>query len=818
MASSGARPGGHAISKRPAHTLVAELKLLSAGFKPSDAFSAAVAAQRDQLDALLNQRATKEGLGGLHVLADAVRVRNDGNCLLDTLLLLHHMAGNQMQAPPLDLRDASARAFREQLVVWLRANEALVVDGLPLREQALAFQQYATWADMCNDFARDGVYLENAAIQAAACLLGRDIFLLHTQLSGVFSYWASGDSSRPANAEALYIGNWAMLHYVPMHFVFAGIHGVGSGQAAGVSSSSSAAAVASSSCSASLEQQGALLDALNPELLAAMPEFGDDAVKDVVKLRQQFTVLLLGFMGSGKTSLINALIGMPIMPLAAEGDVKSQTDTLCLVEFWNDPHMPQGEFAVDITLKDNKTWASDWAAFMQTITPEHFRVSVAANQGSTSMIDDDDGFGDAAPAAAQIAPEFGARYGTDMLRALHHGCFEPGATGDAERATVLKFVNDPAQEILNLSNDARISAVRARGRIELRVSNVQLLSDLLSRLTRAFSSEDKAREQRLLSSIECKDALELLQLGEPWPLIRIISVRANARHSQIPPFCRLIDSPGLGVDESVTGIDTLQAIQRALHDRQLSEVWYVQSYERNMASKSFRDDLLRLKTSIGLENVRFVITKSDVQKKTQVDRQFYASELNAKVTDIMMSAGMKTDAERDVLNKRTHFVSAQGYALHRGWQWFPGVVARQFALAECVPTIVSSRVEKLFQRLNSDIWGQIHLMHLHYEFVVNNSVMSLCSQLSTASSSAAAAVQPASSCQSILQEPAVKVAQRDLERTVANFMQHVSTFRLDPNDSSTVINHTAQHLSRLRSQTVKAIMRRGGSFQGHRHR
>ncbi len=181
-------------------------------------------------DAALNQRAENENLPGLRVLPNHARfVRSQGDCMLDTLLTVKYIAEHNGELPPqpVDIinRATQANQLRADIVRWLRNEGSLFEtvttgDRLPLTAQGLAFMRAGeTWEQMCNTFSQNGAWLENVALQAAACVLKRDIFLLNSNLGGVFSFFVSGNDTQPSAAEALYIGNWAMLHYVPMSFM-----------------------------------------------------------------------------------------------------------------------------------------------------------------------------------------------------------------------------------------------------------------------------------------------------------------------------------------------------------------------------------------------------------------------------------------------------------------------------------------------------------------------------------------------------------------------------------------------------------------------
>lgn len=163
-------------------------------------------------------------------------------------------------------------------------------------------------------------------------------------------------------------------------------------------------------------------------------------------------------------------------------------------------------------------------------------------------------------------------------------------------------------------------------------------------------------------------------MGGPWPLVRLVSVSGNLPHGVLPPFCRLIDSPGLGGDESLTGVDTFTFIKRCLHDRVLlSEVWYVSSFSRDVATTTLTD-MDQLGQLIGYEQVRFVVTAQSDMSNVLVDNAEYSARPNSKSrppTSNTRRASHSTSPRA----RQTLFVSAMGHTHHRNIP-LPGLRSR----------------------------------------------------------------------------------------------------------------------------------------------
>ncbi|KAJ3146342.1 hypothetical protein HDU89_006328 [Geranomyces variabilis] len=278
-----------------------------------------------------------------------------------------------------------------------------------------------------------------------------------------------------------------------------------------------------------------MLAAPNPSALGPWSDNDNIAMhtsemcESLQQLHQQSTVLLLGAMGAGRSSLREALRRRVL----------------------TDPHIKDGEFDVRVALKEPRQFMDD------------FRASCAAQDQETLFYDNG------------VGEQLGAPDPTFMLRALHPECFDP-TQKQAERA-MLQFITDAAtgeEPVLPpLPNDATVQTALAPQMYRVTLTAGNQVQALLNRVCRAHSTDP--------ASIAIVDATppdlafaplqKLLALSKIWLLVRLVSVSANVQsRGVLPPFLHLLDSPGLG-SEDLTGNDVLASIQACVHHRTVTQ-------------------------------------------------------------------------------------------------------------------------------------------------------------------------------------------------------------------------------------------------------
>jgi hypothetical protein len=166
-------------------------------------------------------------------------VRSDGNCFFDSIFALNHMpcqnalSGSRVSKLTFSSalkqqRADHATALRAQLVSWLRSptHAALLVRsrnhcGELIQEAAISHLMAGTsgerWEDLLDRMAKPTEYCEDAMVQAAAAVLGRDILVITSapaEHAPPTRLLACPRASR-TSSEPLVLANWHNRHFAP---------------------------------------------------------------------------------------------------------------------------------------------------------------------------------------------------------------------------------------------------------------------------------------------------------------------------------------------------------------------------------------------------------------------------------------------------------------------------------------------------------------------------------------------------------------------------------------------------------------------------
>jgi energy-coupling factor transporter ATP-binding protein EcfA2 len=409
-------------------------------------------------------------------------------------------------------------------------------------------------------------------------------------------------------------------------------------------------------------------------------------------LTQQYGVLVVGQMGSGKSSLINSVLGLQLSP--ASTVVNTQSDTLALIEFTNDPFMKNGRYQVDVVLKTSQRWDAERLTWLNAQDRTKMESRVASTPGtqtqrSTDLLealytfDSQEDINPSLPHDLTKIVRYLAATKKPAQSATGGAAAAAGAPGAGVESDVDGQEEEEEEELdLALSRDVLIHRALKKPKRSFMLKSREETHNLICRLCRAATCTDAD-----LADVDQQEVADLLAFGDPWPLIRVVKVRARFPSAALPPFCRLIDTPGLGQDKQVVGIDALENILDSVQFGTVTEVWYVMGAGRFQSGESGLQQIVELHRRKGLERVRFVVTRTDNTNvvlntsngkalsmpqrvaKEESQRDIFVGDVVAK----MGLTGVDLTHMEQLLKQRTFFVSAWGYlavkrlpGLHKG--------------------------------------------------------------------------------------------------------------------------------------------------------